>query len=113
MAKDKLPEGKRLQSTKKKATTSTNELPKPKAVSVYLSSKDKNSLEAISKKNKISRHMLLSYAVRYFLANYRAGHIKLDPTIAAGKVVLNVNIDLQDTDAIRLLIVAMCLQTTC
>ena len=44
--------------------------------------------------------MLLSYAVRYFLPNHRAGHIKLDPTIAAGKVVLNVNIDLQDTDAI-------------
>jgi hypothetical protein len=98
MAKDKLPEVKRLHSIKKKATTPTNET--PKAVNVYLSSKDKNSLEAIAKKNNISRHMLLSYAVRYFLANYRAGHIKLDPTIAAGKVVLNVNIDLQDTDAL-------------
>ncbi len=72
MAKDKLPKVERQQSTKKKATTSTlNVLPKPKAVSVYLSSKDKNSLEVIAKKNKISRHMLLSYAVRYFLANYR------------------------------------------
>jgi hypothetical protein len=59
----------------------------------------RNSLEEIAKKNNINRHMLLSYAVRYFLANYRAGHIKLDPTIEAGKVVLNVNLDLADREA--------------
>jgi hypothetical protein len=72
----------------------TIEHQKPKAVSVYLSTKDKDSLEQIARENNINRHMLLSYAVRYFLANYRAGHIKLDPTIEAGKVVLNVKIPL-------------------
>jgi predicted transcriptional regulator len=71
----------------------------PKAVSVYLSNKDKNSLEEIAKKNNINRHMLLSYAVRYFLANYRAGHIKLDPTIEAGRVVLNINLDLEESNS--------------
>jgi predicted transcriptional regulator len=99
MAKEKLPEAGRSQSTAKKAATPTNEPSKPKAVSVYLSNKDKDSLEEIAEKNNINRHMLLSYAVRYFLANYRAGHIKLDPTIEAGKVVLNVNLDLKDLDA--------------
>jgi predicted transcriptional regulator len=99
MAKEKLPEAGRSHSTVKKVATSTNEPPKPKAVSVYLSNKDKNSLDEIAIKNNINRHMLLSYAVRYFLANYRAGHIKLDPTIEAGKVVLNINLDLQDMEA--------------
>jgi predicted transcriptional regulator len=99
MAKEKLPEAGQSQSTTKKATAPSNEHSKPKAVSVYLSTKDKISLEEIAKKNNINRHMLLSYAVRYFLANYRAGHIKLDPTIEAGKVVLNVNLDLKDLDA--------------
>ena len=77
----------------------TNESPKTKAVSVYLSNKDKNSLDEIAKENNINRHMLLSYAVRYFLASYRTGQIKLDPTIEAGKVVLNVTLDLPDKDA--------------
>jgi len=43
--------------------------------------------------------MLLSYAVRYFLANYRLGNIKLDPTIEAGIVLLNVSMDLADREA--------------
>jgi hypothetical protein len=71
---------------------------RPKPVSIYLSNKDRNSLEEIAKTYNINRHMLLSYAVRYFLANYRLGHIKLDPTIEAGKVVLNVNIPLDNMD---------------
>ena len=50
MAKDKLPKVERQQRTKKKATTPTNEPPKPKAVNVYLSSKDKNSLELLPKR---------------------------------------------------------------
>jgi|WetSurMetagenome_2_1015567.scaffolds.fasta_scaffold136773_2 hypothetical protein len=72
---------------------------KPKAVSVYLSKKDLSFLEEIARKNNVNRHMLLSYSVRYFLANFRAGHIKLDPTIQNGRVVLNVNIDLNDKKA--------------
>ena len=92
MAKEK-------RSTEKEVVAPGGQPSKPRAVSVYLSSKDRNSLEEIAQKNNINRHMLLSYAVRYFLANYRAGHIKLDPTIEAGKVVLNVHIDLQKMDA--------------
>lgn len=72
---------------------------KPRAVSVYLSNKDRDSIEEIARKNNINRHMLLSYAVRYFLASYRLGHIQLDPTIEAGRVVLNVNMDLLGRDA--------------
>ena len=72
---------------------------KPRAVSVYLSTKDRDSIEEIARKNNINRHMLLSYAVRYFLASYRLGHITLDPTIEAGRVVLNVNMDLLGRDA--------------
>jgi hypothetical protein len=83
----------------KKAAGPGGQPSRPRAVSVYLSSKDRNSLEEIAQKNNINRHMLLSYAVRYFLANYRLGNIKLDPTIEAGKVVLNVNLDLADREA--------------
>jgi predicted transcriptional regulator len=94
MAKEKLPEVVKLHRKEEKSATPTNERSKPKAVSVYLSNKDKHTLDEIALENNINRHMLLSYCVRYFLANYRAGHIKLDPTIEAGKVVLNVHIDL-------------------
>jgi len=83
---------------KKTVTDKGNSRPKP--VSVYLSNKDRNSLEEIVKTYNINRHMLLSYAVRYFLANYRLGHIKLDPTIEAGKVVLNVNMPLDGMDVV-------------
>ena len=86
-------------ANEKKTAAPGNQSPRPRAVSVYLSSKDRNSLEEIAQKNNINRHMLLSYAVRYFLASYRLGHIKLDPTIEAGKVVLNVNLDLADREA--------------
>ena len=94
MSKEKLPQSARLQRSGEKEVTSTAEFQKPKPVSVYLSNKDRHSLEEIASKHKINRHMLLSYCVRYFLANYRAGHIKLDPTIENGKVVLSVNIAL-------------------
>jgi predicted transcriptional regulator len=99
MAKENLPKAGALQSAKKKAATQTSGSTKPKAVSVYLSNKDRLSLEEIARKNNVNRHMLLSYAVRYFLANYRTGHVKLDPTIEAGKVVLSVIHPLDDTDA--------------
>jgi predicted transcriptional regulator len=99
MAKEELPEVGRLHGTEKEAETPTNERPKPKVVSVYLSNKDKRSLDEIAQKKNIDRNMLLSYAIRYFLANYRAGNIKLDPTIEAGKVVLNINLDLENIDA--------------
>jgi hypothetical protein len=72
---------------------------KPNVMRVYLSNKDKNSIEAMAKKSRIKRHMLLSYAVRYFLANYRLGNVRLDPTIQAGKMVLDVDIDLDDGEA--------------
>jgi predicted transcriptional regulator len=94
MTKEKLPEVERLQRTEKKAATPTNKIRNTKAVSVYLSNKDKQALDEIAQKNNINRHMLLSYAIRHFLASYRAGHIKLDPTIEAGKVVLTVDLDL-------------------
>jgi hypothetical protein len=94
MAKEQLPESRRLHNSEKKSTSITDERPKPKIVSVYLSKKDKHSLDEIVQKNNIERNLLLSYAIRYFLANYRAGNVKLDPTIEDGKVVLNVNLDL-------------------
>ena len=72
---------------------------KPNAMRVYLSNKDKNSIEAMAKKSHIPRHMLLSYAVRYFLANYRLGNVRLDRTIEKGKAVLDVDIDLPDSVA--------------
>jgi len=99
MAKEELPEAGKSHGTEKKTAIPTNVSSKPKAVSVYLSNKDKHTLEKIAQKNNVKRHMLLSYAVRYFLANYRAGHITLDPTIEAGKVVLNVHIALDDNGA--------------
>jgi len=96
MVIEKLSAGKRVRSTGEQVGTPAHENSNPKSVSVYLSNKDKQTLDEITKENNVNRHMLLSYAVRYFLANYRAGHIKLDPTIEAGKVVLNVNLDLND-----------------
>ena len=95
MSKERLPHSARSQQAETKTVTSTIESQKSKPVSVYLSNKDRHSLEEIASKHKINRHMLLSYCVRYFLANYRAGHIKLDPTIENGKVVLSVNIALK------------------
>jgi hypothetical protein len=99
MAKEKFPKAGLSHSTQKKAAAPTNESSRPKPVGVYLSNKDKLALDEIAKEHNINRHMLLSYAVRYFLANYRVGHIKLDPTIEAGKVVLSVNLPLEDMDA--------------
>lgn len=98
MSKEKSPKGERSQNTIKATVAQAGDLTRPKSVSVYLSSKDKQSLDEIAKKYNINRHMLLSYAVRYFLANYRAGHVKLDPTIEAGRVVLSVNLPLDGMD---------------
>ena len=95
MTKEKLPSTRSSQAGQKKTVSPTSKASKPSAVSIYLSAKDKASLEEIAQKNNINRHMLLSYAVRYFLAGYRTGHIKLDPTIEAGKVVLSVHLDLE------------------
>ena len=86
-------------ANEKKAAAPGSGSPKARAISVYLSSKDRDSLEEIARKNNINRHMLLSYAVRYFLANYRLGTVKLDPTIEKGKVVLHVSMDLADREA--------------
>jgi hypothetical protein len=97
MAKENPTKAGTTRRAEKKPVTD-KEYSRPKPVSVYLSNKDRNSLEEIAKTYNINRHMLLSYAVRYFLANYRVGHIKLDPTIEAGRVVLNVNIPLDNMD---------------
>jgi hypothetical protein len=99
MAKVKPPEAGPSKNGRKKAAAAMNGDLKPKAISVYLSTKDQASLVEIARQNNVNRHMLLAYAVRYFLVGYRTGHIKLDPSIEAGKVVLNVHTDLPDTDA--------------
>jgi hypothetical protein len=99
MTKEKLSKVESLHSPEKKTATPTNDPSRPRSYGVYLTETDRHDLEEIAKKLNVNRHMLLSYAVRVFLANYRAGHIELDPTIEAGKVVLNVHIDLQDMDA--------------
>ena len=82
-----------------KASAPANQSPKLNVMRVYLSSKDTNSLAEITKKYNVKRHMLLSYAVRYFLANYRLGNVRLDRTIEKGKAVLDVDIDLPDSVA--------------
>jgi hypothetical protein len=96
MVKGKSPTMDSSKSDQGKATDLAQKAARPRAVSVYLSDKDRASLEEIARMHNINRHMLLSYAVRYFLVGYRTGRIKLDPTIEAGKVVLNVHLDLQD-----------------
>lgn len=82
-----------------KAVIPSKQSPKLTAMRVYLSSKDTNSLLEIAQKYNVKRHMLLSYAVRYFLANYRLGNVRLDRTIEKGKAVLDVDIDLPDSIA--------------
>lgn len=96
MANKKIPATGSVRNRQAKPADHARKAARPRAVSVYLSDKDRASLEEIARKNNINRHMLLSYAVRYFLSGYRLGHIRLDPTIEDGKVVLHVHQNLPD-----------------
>lgn len=61
-------------------------------IGVYLSDADKDQLDVIigQHEGRITKHMLLQYAVQRLLSEHRAGTLQLETEIRAGKVVLKV-----------------------